>query len=527
MIDRHNDPLRCYLRKPLGNYSGDCWFEIVNEEKCLFPNEYRLDSGDCKLYTNDKYGESVVFYGSAEQLLEYFVLPSIKQDIQENTAAVPGPIGPQGARGERGEQGLQGPQGKIGPIGPRGPQGERGEQGVAGVRGEAGPQGVQGPQGERGEAGPQGVQGPQGERGEAGPQGVQGKIGPIGPIGPQGPRGERGEAGPKGERGEAGPQGVQGPQGERGEAGPKGERGEAGPQGVQGPQGERGEVGPKGERGEAGPQGVQGEVGPRGAQGEAGPQGPQGPQGETGLLEVAYPLIYDKPKKFLKIDTRAFEKYFSDRGSLVSSGGGVGEAFKFVSVTGAFNPIGQSGLTAVAYAAETLTLEAGYNVTLQTNASTNTIKIESNDFNYGATPPATGITSGNRWMDSDTGIEYVYVPAATGGAYIWMQPNIPLPTVSILATVSVTGATYAAVYSDYYIGVNCTGPCTVTLPYNPETGRSVVVKDESGHAGDGIHRAITIVGANVADTIDNQTSAILNISNGALQFIYRAGWRII
>ena len=130
MIDRHNDPLRCYLRKPLGNYSGDCWFEIVNEEKCLFPNEYRLDSGDCKLYTNDKYGESVVFYGSAEQLLEYFVLPSIKQDIQENTAAVPGPIGPQGARGERGEQGLQGPQGKIGPIGPRGPQGERGEQGA-------------------------------------------------------------------------------------------------------------------------------------------------------------------------------------------------------------------------------------------------------------------------------------------------------------------------------------------------------------------------------------------------------------
>ena len=488
MIDRHNDPLRCYLRKPLGNYSGDCWFEIVNEEKCLFPNEYRLDSGDCKLYTNDKYGESVVFYGSAEQLLEYFVLPSIKQDIQENTAAVPGPIGPQGARGERGEQGLQGPQGKIGPIGPRGPQGERGEQGVAGVRGEAGPQGVQGPQG---------------ERGEAGPQGVQGKIGPIGPIGPQGPRGERGEAGPKGERGEAGPQGVQGPQGERGEAGPRGSQGEAGPQGVQG------------------------EVGPRGSQGEAGPQGPQGPQGETGLLEVAYPLIYDKPKKFLKIDTRAFEKYFSDRGSLVSSGGGVGEAFKFVSVTGAFNPIGQSGLTAVAYAAETLTLEAGYNVTLQTNASTNTIKIESNDFNYGATPPATGITSGNRWMDSDTGIEYVYVPAATGGAYIWMQPNIPLPTVSILATVSVTGATYAAVYSDYYIGVNCTGPCTVTLPYNPETGRSVVVKDESGHAGDGIHRAITIVGANVADTIDNQTSAILNISNGALQFIYRAGWRII
>jgi hypothetical protein len=130
-------------------------------------------------------------------------------------------------------------------------------------------------------------------------------------------------------------------------------------------------------------------------------------------------------------------------------------------------------------------------------------------------------------MDSDTGSEYVYVRAGSGGAGVWVQPSVPAPTVSILATASVTGATYAALYSDYYIGVNCTGAATITLPSNPETGRSVVVKDESGHAGDGIGRAITVVGATAADTIDNQTSAVLNVSNGALQFIYRGGWRII
>ena len=496
MTEDNDQILRCYLKKPLQSYSGNSCFQIVNEQSCIFPIEYHLDEGEQKICTIDSYGQSVVFYGTAQKILEYFALPTVntKTTIKETVQTVAGPAGPQGPRGFAGKDGRDGAAGLPGKMGPIGPRGADGKDGRDGKDGEPGPPG------------------PQGE------SGVQGEPGPVGPAGPQG------EPGVRGAQGEPGIQGAQGEPGPQGEPGVQGAQGEPGPAGPQGPQGSQGEPGVQGAQGEPGPAGPQG---PRGPQGERGERGEVGPQGESGLLDVAYPLIYDKPKKFLKIDTRAFEKYFKDRGSLVSSGGGVGEAFKFISVTGPFNPTGQSGLTAVAYAAETLTLEAGYNVTLQTNASTNTIKIESNDFNYGATPPATGITSGNRWMDSDTGIEYVYVPAATGGAYIWMQPNIPLPTVSILATISVTGATYAAVYSDYYIGVNCTGPCTVTLPYNPETGRSVVVKDESGHAGDGIHRAITIVGANVADTIDNQTSAVLNISNGALQFIYRAGWRII
>jgi len=98
---------------------------------------------------------------------------------------------------------------------------------------------------------------------------------------------------------------------------------------------------------------------------------------------------------------------------------------------------------------------------------------------------------------------------------------------AIFATTSVTGATYAALAFDYYIGVSYAGPVTITLPANPETGREIVVKDESGNAGGGTSRRITIVGATAAHTIDNQSSAIINLDNAGLHFIYRSGWRII
>ena len=518
MTKRSNQTLRCYLKKPLQQYSGNSFFDIVSEELCVFPTEHRLDEGNNRLYTIDRHGESVVFYGSSEKLLEYFVFPTVV-DEQTQPQTIQGPMGPQGPAGPPGKDGRNGTDGAIGRIGPIGP---RGVQGEAGVVGEPGPQGPQGPQSEAGAEGKQGIQGPQGEpgtqgpQGEAGPQGPQGEPGPPGEAGPQGSQGPQGEPGPQGPQGEAGPQGEVGPQGPQGEAGPQGPQGEAGPQGADGRDGADGK---DGEPGEAGPRGPQGEVGPQGPQGEAGPQGPQG---ETGLLDAAYPLVYDRSKKHLKLDTRTFEKYFSNRGSMVSSGGGVGEAFKFVSVSG------QSGLTAVAYVAETLTLEAGYHVDLYTDPTTNTVSIHANDFTYGSNAPTNGITSGSRWMDSDSGIEYTYAPAGTGGSYVWLQPAVPNKAVaSVMSTVSVTGATYSATLLDYYIGVNRTGTCTVTLPSGAQTGMEVVVKDESGHAGDGVHRAITIVGATAADTIDNQNSAILNISNGALHFIYRAGWRII
>jgi hypothetical protein len=131
-------------------------------------------------------------------------------------------------------------------------------------------------------------------------------------------------------------------------------------------------------------------------------------------------------------------------------------------------------------------------------------------------------------MSSDTGIEYVYVN--DGNSPQWVQPTNTSSNstpVSILGTVGVTGATYTASVVDYYIGVSYAGPVTVTLPVAPETGREIVVKDESGNAGNGVNRQITIVGATAAHTIDNQSSAIINLDNAGLHFIYRNGWRII
>jgi hypothetical protein len=151
-----------------------------------------------------------------------------------------------------------------------------------------------------------------------------------------------------------------------------------------------------------------------------------------------------------------------------------------------------------------------------------------NKFYYQSTSPS-GITQGDRWMDSDNGIEYVYIN--DGNSSQWVQPTNTATTSgggsSILATTSVTSSSYSATPLDYYIGVSYAGPVTVTLPTNPETGRQIVVKDESGNAGSGVSRYITIVGATASQTIDNQSSAILNINNGGLHFIYRNGWRII
>ena len=179
-----------------------------------------------------------------------------------------------------------------------------------------------------------------------------------------------------------------------------------------------------------------------------------------------------------------------------------------------------------------VTLAAGSNITLTPVGNTITIASSGgsgggNIFTYGLTASA-GSTQGDRWMASDTGIEYVYIN--DGNSQQWIQPTSTSSNstpVSILGTTGVTGATYTASVVDYYIGVSYAGPVTVTLPVAPETGREIVVKDESGNAGNGVSRQITIVGATASHKIDNQSSAIINLDNAALHFLYRNGWRII
>jgi hypothetical protein len=158
-------------------------------------------------------------------------------------------------------------------------------------------------------------------------------------------------------------------------------------------------------------------------------------------------------------------------------------------------------------------------------SSVNTLPGDVVLFHYQSSPPVSGIAPGSRWMDSSTGEEYVYVN--DGNSNQWIQPTLnPLFGTISGATTVVTSSSYAAADSDYYIGVNYSGAVTITLPASPQTGRMIVVKDESGEAGYA-NKAITIVSDDISDLIDNKTSAILNINNGGVNFIYRSGWRII
>jgi hypothetical protein len=434
-------------------------------------------------------------------------------------------IGAQGLRGEKGDIGSIGEQG---PMGPQGPRGERGNDGVQGIKGD------QGDKGEQGDPGLQGIQGPKGIQGEKGDKGDQGDRGYIGPQGIQG---------------------IQGPQGEQGIPGEEGIQGPVGPQGEIGPQGPRGDKGDKGDRGPVGPQGV---AGPRG---EAGPEGPIGRDGQSPVIEAQFPLVLEDGMLSFnsehvsgildRFKNDDIQKAIDRIGQMTTpAGGGAVDVSlngnKIIRSVNTMNFIGNNiTITkrrknidiAIAGGSSTTgvsSIIAGNGISISPAGGTGNVTINATatgvTYYYQLTAPTDpGITMGFRWMASDTGIEYVYIN--DGNSNQWIQPTntggASTTSISILATTGVTGATYAALPSDYYIGVSYAGQVTVTLPVAPETGREIVVKDESGNAGNGVNRQITIVGATAAHTIDNQSSAIINLDNAGLHFIYRNGWRII
>jgi hypothetical protein len=87
-------------------------------------------------------------------------------------------------------------------------------------------------------------------------------------------------------------------------------------------------------------------------------------------------------------------------------------------------------------------------------------------------------------------------------------------------TTLVTTPTYTVDDNDYYIGVNYAGPVTITLPASANSGRMLIIKDEDGDAET---NPITVLG-----TVDNDVGGfIIQINNGAIQMIYRNGWRIV
>lgn len=93
--------------------------------------------------------------------------------------------------------------------------------------------------------------------------------------------------------------------------------------------------------------------------------------------------------------------------------------------------------------------------------------------------------------------------------------NLDVPTKLVTTDYTITR-------KDYYVGVNCAVKANITLP-DPSTivnGREVIIKDESGRAQ---LNPIKVIG-----TVDNDPNGFeIRINNGAVQLIYRNGWRIV
>jgi hypothetical protein len=87
-------------------------------------------------------------------------------------------------------------------------------------------------------------------------------------------------------------------------------------------------------------------------------------------------------------------------------------------------------------------------------------------------------------------------------------------------TTFVTSNTYSLVSTDYYVGVNSPEATTIFLQTTAQEGKIIVIKDESGNCST---NPISVVG-----NVDNDIGGfILKIDNGAVQMVYRNGWRII
>lgn len=87
-------------------------------------------------------------------------------------------------------------------------------------------------------------------------------------------------------------------------------------------------------------------------------------------------------------------------------------------------------------------------------------------------------------------------------------------------TTYVTTTEYTVQPDDYYIGVDTAAPTTIILPTSTNSGRMIIIKDEDGDAE---INPITVIG-----TVDNDAGGfIIQINNGAIQMIYRNGWRIV
>lgn len=146
-------------------------------------------------------------------------------------------------------------------------------------------------------------------------------------------------------------------------------------------------------------------------------------------------------------------------------------------------------------------------------------------FISGSTPTGTTINYGDRWYNTNNGIELVYIN--DGSNDLWVQPSSPPgpPGYSnLMITSSITTSAATLNININYYGVNHNGNVDISLP-NPSgyDGYNINIKDESGNAG--IYR---IRLTPLSGLIDGNNYVDMNINYMSLHVVARNNnWWII
>ena len=135
-------------------------------------------------------------------------------------------------------------------------------------------------------------------------------------------------------------------------------------------------------------------------------------------------------------------------------------------------------------------------------------------------------TLGARWIDSDTGKEYVWV--FDGSSYAWMQPTQLVSMKN--STNEIPYPTYSAIFSfEYYGVIYMGGICTVTLPKGTspdDDGKFITIADEVGGISK-YNRGIRVQGT-ASQMINGQSDVLMKIDRMSLTFMYRnSSWKTI
>jgi hypothetical protein len=268
--------------------------------------------------------------------------------------------------------------------------------------------------------------------------------------------------------GGGGTSGTSGTNGGGGGGGTAGTSGTSGNTGASGTSGTRGTSGTSGNNGTSGSSGNNGTRGTSGTSGATGASGIDGTMGTSGTSAIGT------------------SGTSGNNGTSGSSG-----------TSGAFGTSGTSGTSGIV------------------------------EFYYQqARPSPDPVTLGARWLDSDNGIEYVWV--YDGSNYLWMQPT-QLGNITYKAFY-INTATYSPTFAYEYYGVTYnTGICTITLPLGvvpTDEGKFINIADEVGGISYG-NRGILVQGQG-GQLINGESSVLMKINRMSLNFLFRNNsWKTI